>query len=280
MCAQVLSSIGRSPAVKTICLCLMRSPPHTHTSCGPLHSPDWSFRCLTSHPCVTTFSLQCVLRIVNFGISSMKDVSAPPLPDSLPPVKKHSQHRAIDQTDESRWQQAQCEYIYMEFFHLALRNQSMCPTCAKVIWTYVELYLNLKTIIPARCALKHFHIPTLKVWQEATLMKKPAPDPDTVSFYSAWMCCSRMNGRWLATQGWIPMVHESTFSSSLLLPKSISIHLYCIKVERIIVALELQTFIAFFFLCSLFFHRWYPASVPLKRCLSWQLHSAVFKKPA
>lgn len=177
--------------------------------------------------------------------------------------EKHRQHRAIDQTDESRWQQAQCEYIYMECFQPALRNQSMCPTCAKVIWTYVELYLNLKTIIPARCALKHVHIPPLKTWQEARLMKKPAPDPDTVSTRT----CMNV----LQQNDW--QVTDSTFSFLL-------IHLYCIKVERIIVALELQTFIAFFSLCSLFFHRWYPASVPLKRCLSWQLHSAVFKKPA
>lgn len=44
-----------------------------------------------------------------------------------------------------------------------------------------------------------------------------------------------------------------------------------IKVDRIKVLLELQSFIALHFpFCSLIFHRWYPASVSLKRCLSWQ----------
>lgn len=138
---------------------------------------------------------------------------------------------------------------------------------------------------------KHFHILTLTRWIQqdevilSILMKRSSLFPGLymttfcpLSLQNTWICFWGMNGRWLTTEVWIPMVLNSTFSLLLLQPKYFFFFIfYCIKVDQIKAVLELQSFIALHFpFCSLIFHRWFPASVSLKRCLSWQTCSAVF----
>ncbi len=128
---------------------------------------------------------------------------------------------------------------------------------------------------------KPLHL-TLTAWQDEVILstwaKKSSLFPGFYATFclfllqKTWICPCRRNSRWLTTVVWIPMVF--LFYSCSQNP---FIPFYCIKVDQIKALLELQSFIAPHFpFCSLIFHRWYPASVPLKRCLSWQPCLAVF----
>lgn len=122
---------------------------------------------------------------------------------------------------------------------------------------------------------------TLKIWQEAILMKKSAPSyVFTPSHFIVKYMNMLVENEWQVTGYRSLNSHGVEVYFFFFTPTAkihFFFHFYCIKVDRIIVALELQSFIALFSFCSLIFHRWYPASVSLKRCLSWQPHSAVFK---
>lgn len=150
---------------------------------------------------------------------------------------------------------------------------------------YTELYLDWNTIIPticcALCSLLHPDIDDLRRWGNPIhTNQKKFPGLYTtfclVLLQNTWVCSYRMNGRWLATEVWIPMVLNSTFSYTLLQRKSIfSLLLRWGRPDQS-GARAAEFYRPPLSFCSLIFRRWYPASVSLKWCLFWQPCSAVF----
>lgn len=134
----------------------------------------------------TTFRLQCVLTVVNFGSSGHEKCLRP---FSLTRKRLWG---ATDQMHKSWWQE--CEYIHKHIYinmkkkgmHVremvlsARRSHSessMSQTCVKVVCVCAELCLNLETLTPATCALKHFYASGW--WKKSALfaafLRSPSP---------------------------------------------------------------------------------------------------------
>lgn len=181
------------------------------------------------------------------------------------------------------------------FFPLALKNQSILGCVWHMLNSsgciLVISWLKNNYSCHMLCTMlenTHFYILTLTIWQNEVILTIQTPYKSSLFpglyttfclFLIATYLNMLLNNEWQVT-GYRGLNSHGTqfhFPFFFLQPESIFLRLHCIKGRPDQSGARAAKFyrppLSFLFT---HFHRWYPASVSLKQCLSWQPCSAVF----